>query len=130
MQATFFEDGPITVDNDSHPEFTVVNVLVALEIEGALLKVTSALTNSGCSIQKGEINVGLSLPFFSISSTKSNPVFDRKRNLSLISTWYKYLKLLLFRNRTCRLNVSHSLISQIAWSKPFGQVLEYLLCLI
>lgn len=62
MKATFFEDGPITVDNDSHPDFTAVNVLVSMNIEGALLKVTSALTNSGCSIQKGEIQVSLAQP--------------------------------------------------------------------
>ena len=57
MQATVFKEGPITVDNDEHPSFTLVTILVAMEIEGALLKVTSALTNSGCTIQEGEIQV-------------------------------------------------------------------------
>lgn len=57
MQATVFREGPITVDNEEHPKWTLVTVLVAMEIEGALLKVTSALTNSGCTIQEGEIEV-------------------------------------------------------------------------
>ena len=60
MQATNFQEGPITVDNTAHPSTTLVTVVVALEVEGALLKVTSALTNSGCSISEGEIEVALS----------------------------------------------------------------------
>ena len=62
MQAKQFKEGPITVDNLEHPEFTAVTILVALEVEGALLKVASALTNSGCSIQEGYVEVGLMLP--------------------------------------------------------------------
>ena len=57
MQATFFKEGPVTVDNDEHPEFTGVTIVVAVEVEGALLKVASALTNSGCSIQEGGVEV-------------------------------------------------------------------------
>ncbi len=57
MQATFFKEGPVTVDNAEHSEFTVVTILVAVEVEGALLKVASALTNSGCSIQEGGVEV-------------------------------------------------------------------------
>ena len=59
MEATNFQEGPITVDNTAHPNTTLVTVVVALEVEGALLKVTSALTNSGCSISEGEIEVDL-----------------------------------------------------------------------
>ena len=57
MQATFFKEGPITIDNKGHEEFTMVTINVALEVEGALLKVASALTNSGCSIQEGGVEV-------------------------------------------------------------------------
>lgn len=57
MEATLFREGPVTVDNKEHPDFTVCTILVALEIEGALLKVASALTNSGCSIQEGAVEV-------------------------------------------------------------------------
>lgn len=59
MQAKVFREGPITVDNQQHPKLTSVRVAVALEVEGALLKVTSALTNSGCTIQEGDIQVSL-----------------------------------------------------------------------
>lgn len=59
MQATFFEEGPITISNKEHSDYTVVTTSVALEVEGALLKVASALTNSGCSIQEGTVEVGL-----------------------------------------------------------------------
>lgn len=61
MQATSFREGPVTVDNNEHPDYTVVTILVALEVEGALLKVASALTNSGCSIQEGSVEVSLAL---------------------------------------------------------------------
>lgn len=57
MQATTFKEGPVTIDNNEHQEFTVVTIIVAIEVEGALLKVASALTNSGCSIQEGSVEV-------------------------------------------------------------------------
>jgi len=55
MEATKYREGPISVDNEAHPEFTEVTVMVALEIEAALFKVACALTNSGCNIQEGDV---------------------------------------------------------------------------
>lgn len=84
MQTKVYAEGPVTVDNEEHSDFTVVTILVAQELEGALLKVTSALANSGCSIQEGFIEVSL-LPCLGCicqKVTSSSPGCSRTRAVS------------------------------------------------
>ena len=57
MQAKHFQEGPVHVDNEQHESLTVVTIIASIEVEGALLKVASALTGAGCSIAEGLVEV-------------------------------------------------------------------------